>query len=88
MRPEDVREHLVKQPFEPFRIYMSDGATFDVLHQDMCLIGRSAVQVVIPVAKTPWMYDRLAHCALIHITRIEPLNGGNGRGPTRRAARR
>jgi len=88
MRPEDVREHVVKQPFKPFRIFMSDGATFDILHPDLCLIGRSAVQFVIPVAKKPWMYDRLAHCALIHITRIEPRSGRNGRGPTRRASRR
>ena len=80
MRPEDVREHLAKQPFEPFRIFMSDGATFDVRHQDMCLIGRSAVQVVIPDTRRSWMYERLAHCALMHITRIEPMNGRNGRG--------
>lgn len=79
MRPEDVREHLVKQPFEPFRIYMLDGETFDVRHQDMCLIGRSSIYVVIPDARRPWMYERLAHCALIHITRIEPWNGRNGR---------
>jgi hypothetical protein len=86
VRPEDVREHVIKQPFQPFRIYMSDGAKFDVRHQDMCLIGRSAVYVVIPDARQPWMYERLAHCALIHITRIEPLNGRNGRRP--RAPRR
>ena len=87
MRPEDVREHVNKQPFEPFRIYMSDGATFDVRHPDLCLIGRSAVYVVIPDTRRPWMYDRLAHCALIHITRIEPVNGRNGRGRRRRGSR-
>ena len=87
VRPEDVREHIIKQPFQPFRIYMSDGATFDVRHQDMCLIGRSALYVVIPDAKQPWMYDRLAHCALTHITRIEPLNGRNGRGRRGRGSR-
>jgi len=79
MRPDDVREHVINETLQPFRKYMSDGATFDVRHQDMCLIGRSALYVVIPDARQPWMYDRLAHCALIHITRIEPLNGRNGR---------
>ena len=81
MRAEHLQKLLRQQPFRPFRIYMSDGATFDVRHQDMCLIGRSALYVVIPDARQPWMYDRLAHCALIHITRIEPLNGRNGRRP-------
>lgn len=78
MRPEDIREHVIQQPFEPFRIYLSDGSSFDVPHPDMCIIGRSAVYVVIPDARKSWMMDRLAHCALVHITRIEPVNGRNG----------
>jgi len=88
MRPEYVREHLIKQPFEPFRIFMSDGKTFDVTHRDTCLIGRSAINVVIPDRKKPWMYDRLAHCALIHVTRIEPLNGHNGHATKSKRPRR
>ncbi len=80
MRPEDVREHLIKHPFQPFRIYMSDGATFDVGHPEMCIIERSSVYVVIRNRRQPWLTDRLAHCALIHITRIEPVNGRNGQG--------
>ncbi len=80
MRPEDVREHVVRSPFEPFRIYMSGGKVFDIRHPELCIIGRSAVHVVIPNPKRTWMAERLAHCALIHITRIEPLNGKGGRG--------
>jgi hypothetical protein len=87
LRPEDVREHVATQPFEPFRVCMFDGETFDVTHPDLCLIGRSAVKVVIPDAKKSWMYDRLAHCALIHITRIEPINGHNGHDKVRRSRR-
>lgn len=85
MRPEDVREHVIKQPFEPFRIFMSDGATFDVRHPEMCIIERSAIYVVIPHPKRAWMAERLAHCALIHITRIEPTNGRNGRRSHRKS---
>ena len=87
MRPEDVREHVAEQPFKPFRIFMSDGATFDVRYPEMCIIERSSVYVVIPNRRQPWLTDRLAHCALIHITRIEPLNGRNGRAAARRRRR-
>jgi len=86
VRPEDVRGHVAEKPFKPFRIFMSDGATFDVRHPELCIIERSSVYVVIPNRRQPWLTDRLAHCALIHITRIEPLNGRNGRRP--RAPRR
>jgi hypothetical protein len=85
MRPEDVREHLEARPFEPIRLYLSDGATFDVLHPNMCIVSRSAVYVGIPDPKVAGVAVRVAHCALIHITRIEPLNGAK---PVRARRRR
>ena len=85
MRPEDVREHLEARPFEAIRLFMSDGATFDVLHPDMCIVSRSAVYVGVPDRRNPGIAVRVAHCALIHITRIEPLNGQRARGRRRRA---
>ena len=75
MRPQDVREHLEKRPFEPFRLFLSDGAKFSVLHPDMCIVSRSTVYVGIPDPKMPRVAQRVAHCALIHIIRIEPLDG-------------
>ena len=75
MRPEDVREHLIKKPFEPFRLFLSDGAAFKVDHPDMCIVSRSTVYVGIPDPKLPGVALRVAHCAMIHITRIEPLDG-------------
>jgi len=89
MRPEDVREHIVAEPFEPFRIILSDGATFDIRHPELCIIGRSSLHLVIPDRKHPWMADRVSHCSLIHVTRIEPIDARrNGhRPPKRRRAR-
>ncbi len=81
MRPEDVHEHVAAQPFKPFRIFMSDGTTFDIRHPELCLIGCSSLHVAIPDRKRSWMADRVSHCALIHVTRIEPINGRNDRAP-------
>ena len=75
MRTEDVLEHLRRQPFEPFRIYMSDGATLDIGHPDLCMVGRSTAYVGLPDPEIKGAVMRVAHSALIHITRIEPLNG-------------
>ena len=75
MRPQDVREHLDRRPFEPFRIFMSDGETFDVRHPDLCIVARSTIYVGVPDPKRHLVAVRVAHCALIHITRIEPLDG-------------
>ena len=84
MRPEDVREHLETHPFEAFRLFMSDGEVFDIRHPDLCIVSRSAVYVGIPDPKTPGVAVRVAHCALIHVTRIEPLNGAKRTSPRRR----
>ena len=84
MRPEDVREHLDCRPFEPFRILMSDGETFDVRHPDLCIVARSTVYVGLADPKQRRVAVRVAHCALIHITRIEPLNGQRRRSSTKR----
>ena len=87
MRPEDVREHLTTRPFEPFRITMSDGEIFDIHHPELCIIGRSSLHLVIPDRKRRWMADRLSHCAMITVTRIEPIDGRNGHRPAKKRRR-
>ena len=42
MRPDDVRAELRIQPFQPFRIRLSNGKTYDVPHPDL-VMGRSVV---------------------------------------------
>lgn len=85
MRPEDVLEHLSKRPFEPFRICMSDSVVLEVRHAEMCIVSRRTAYVGVPDPKRPGAAIRVAHCALLHITRIEPLDGAK---PKTRGARR
>jgi hypothetical protein len=83
VRPTDVREHLEAQPFGPFRLFLSDGETLDVRHPDMCIVSRSAVYVGVADRRSPGVAQRVTQCSLLHITRIEPLNGAAPR-PSRR----
>lgn len=76
MRPDDLLELLRTIPFEPFRIHLSDGAAFDVRHPDMAIVQRSKVTVAVPGPRGPdGPAERTVNCALVHITRTEPLNG-------------
>jgi len=74
-RTEDIQELIRKQPFEPFRICMSDGRIYDVMHPELCLPGRTKVHVGVPDPKAKRLIMRVDQCALVHIVRIEPLNG-------------
>jgi hypothetical protein len=74
MRPEDVREFLKRQPFQPFRLTLTDSRTYDVMHPELAMVGRSTVSVGVPRPGDPEpVYDRLVMISLLHIIQIEPL---------------
>ena len=44
MRPEDLSGLLRAQPFVPFRIHMTDGRFFDIVHPEAVLVdGNRAI---------------------------------------------
>jgi hypothetical protein len=78
MRPDDLLEILRARPFQPFRISMSDGQQFEVRHPDMAIVSRSTVLVGVPGPRRPdGPVERVVTCALVHITRMEALNGAS-----------
>ncbi len=82
MRPDDILELLRAQPFEPFRICLTDGATYDIRHPDMAIVQRSRVTVAVPGPRGPdGPAERTVNCALLHITRTEALNGAKPHHP-------
>ena len=38
MRPEAIRELLVKRPFQPFRLFVSDGMVYDIGHPESAYV--------------------------------------------------
>ncbi len=73
MPPEELQEKFRKQPFQPFRMYLADGAVYDVTHPELVLLGRRSL--LLGVAGTPedTLYERTVDVDLLHILRMEPL---------------
>jgi len=71
MRPDDLYEFTRKRPFMAFRIYVSDGETYDVRHPDQVIVLRS--RIIIGVVGKRRIPEHVQHVSLIHITRIEEL---------------
>jgi hypothetical protein len=72
MGHQNVLDLLRKLPFQPFRIYATDGRTYDVRHPDQAVVLRS--RVILPLASDPDEYaDRTEHLALVEILRAEEL---------------
>ncbi len=76
MRPDDILRLLRATPFEPFRISLSDGTEYEVRHPELAIVGRSTVVAGVPGPEgPPGPVQRMVHCALIHITRTEAVDG-------------
>ena len=73
MHPQDLFELLRKRPFVPFRIYATDGRTYDVRHPDQALVLRTRVILPLPVSSGD-VAERSEHLALIHVARLEELS--------------
>ena len=76
MRPDDALQLLRARPFQPFRISLSDGQQYDVRHPDIAIVSRSTGLLGIPGPRgSDGPVERVVTCALVHITRMEVLNG-------------
>ena len=74
MRADEIRAHLRKEPFRPIRIYISDGASYDVRHPELVLVTRTEVRIAFDAGEDD-IPERSAYCDPVHITRIEPIDG-------------
>ena len=74
MSPQDLLTFLSRRPFEPFRLWLSDGTLYEIRHPELLMVGRtSAVIGVSDEARQPPIYDRYSTVALSHIVRMEPI---------------
>jgi hypothetical protein len=86
MSPIDVIQALQKRPFEPFRLEVSDGTTYEVRHPELVMVGLGALIIGVPAAGAPKpIYERVETVSLGHVVKLIPLAapvpGGDGNGP-------
>jgi hypothetical protein len=87
MTPEELRDCLHQKPFEPFRIVLTDGAAYDVRHPDLMMVGKRVAFVGLTGDPGQTFFERTVRIDLLHISRIEPLDGSstspkNGAAPS------
>jgi hypothetical protein len=75
MDPENLLELVRHRPFEPFRLIVTDGKTYDVRHPETILVTRRTIFVSVPHQNQEQPpFDRVDIVSLLHVTRLEPLN--------------
>src|SRR5437773_7263826 len=85
MSPKGLLQALRRRPFEPFRIQVSDGTTYDVRHPELVMVGLGAVIIGVPATDQPYpIYERSETVSLGHVVKLLPLSavtGGSSNGP-------
>lgn len=69
---KDLANRLKQKPFNPFRIIVSEGATYDIRHPEQIMIARDSVTVGIP-SESDEFYETTSLIDLIHVARLEPI---------------
>ena len=69
MTADTIQEALDKEPFEPFRIRVTNGDSYYVHNPHMVALMKSKVFVALPDS------ERWVFVSYLHIAAIESLNG-------------
>jgi hypothetical protein len=73
MTMQEARALLDAKPFVPFRIHLTDGKSFDVLHPEFVWVFRNRLDLAILADASQNIVDHVERCFLLHIVRIEEL---------------
>lgn len=84
MTQEELHEAARGQPFKPFRVVLTTGATYDVHHPDLIMVGRRSAIIGIANEPTGTAYDRTIKVDLLHVVGIEelPVSSSSPNGPS------
>lgn len=77
MTADAVFSRLRRRPFVPFRLVLSSGTTYDILHPEMLFVSKSGVTVAIYDKNQPPSPDEIpvreALVSFLHIAATEDL---------------
>jgi hypothetical protein len=85
MTEEELRGAARRQPFEPFRVILTTGATYDIRHPDLIMVGRRSAVIGITNEPNGTAYDRTVKVDLFHVVGIGELPSASppsSNGPT------
>jgi hypothetical protein len=83
MSHDDLLSYIRQRPFIPFRLVTTDGTGYEIRHSEMLMPGRRTVIVGLPDNPQVAAFDRTVTVSMLHVQRLEPLEGagkpgGNG----------
>lgn len=81
MTADAIVDMLEREPFEPFRICLSSGESYDVRNPHMVALMKSKVFIALPDS------ERSTFVSYLHIAALETIANGQPRGKGRKRRR-
>jgi hypothetical protein len=80
MTADNIREKLVREPFQPFRLRLASGDSYTIRSPGLVVVMKSELFIAHPNS------DRHTFIPMWHVAAVESLAGtnGNGRGRHKR----
>ena len=75
MTYQRIGNYVSAEPFRPFRVNMVRGQSLEIRHPEMAFLTRSTVEIGISEKEGVRIFDRVIYCTLLHIVRVEDVNG-------------
>src|SRR5262245_11335730 len=82
MTPAELLPLLQRRPFVPFQLLLSTGATYDIRHPELVMVGRGTVIVGIPINPQTPIYEQWEIVNLDHVTCLPLPDLTVGKGAT------
>ena len=84
MTPQEIRDQVRRQPFQPFRVHLANGSSYVVHHPETILITQTLVVIAEGAANGEIPAEK-AFCDPYQITHLEPVQ--SARSQRRRRAK-
>jgi hypothetical protein len=78
IKSQDLLDKVRATPFAPFRVTMTNGDAFNVMHPDQVLVLRHKFVVGVG-GRGGGAYERDVDCSLLHVVSIEDLPAKSAR---------
>lgn len=73
IHPRTMTDLICAEPFQPFRLHMASGRTFEIRHPEMIKLGRSSVTVYARPEGNGGQHERWQEVSLMLLESVEPL---------------
>jgi hypothetical protein len=83
MTQVELHDAARRQPFIPFRVILTTGATHDIRHPDLIMVGNRSATIGLTKDENGTAYDRTTIVDLLHVVGIEmmPVSSSSTNGP-------